>query len=337
MVDIELKYEGLSRICRPQQVSVQRLAVMFKLVPATIYVREENGLSEFPNNGIFDCFANAQPQNPNAQRKIYLVEGEREQENSNVVSSTTGPSAAVPGNSFASNGAFRRLSATRRRSLPQQQDPPTYSLKVILADLDGKKIGIHRRMQFFNIDEGSANVTDITAKCRDGFGNENVLLVQANGLRIEDNVVTQTLAFWKSSARKVYAVDKSFIQGVTQQIDNAPRLDMIIEKLGRLESKVERSVAVSCPTSEDVQSLKSVIRLAELSRIVQDTYSCLICLDLMTSPVVFATCCVNHVTIIGSPIHALIAVLKTRDLLKPVALTIFWRFSVKSDYRSEFV
>ena len=47
-------------------------------------------------------------------------------------------------------------------------------------------------MQFFNIDEGSANVTDITAKCRDGFGNENLLLVQANGLRIEDNAVTQS-------------------------------------------------------------------------------------------------------------------------------------------------
>ena len=47
-------------------------------------------------------------------------------------------------------------------------------------------------MQFFNIDEGSANVTDITTKCRDGFGNENLLLVQANGLRIEDNAVTQS-------------------------------------------------------------------------------------------------------------------------------------------------
>ena len=88
------------------------LYILFQLVPATIYVREENGISEFPNNGIFECFSNAQPQNPNAQRKVYLVEGERERENPTPVSSTTGPPIAA-GNTCAPNGAFRRLSATR--------------------------------------------------------------------------------------------------------------------------------------------------------------------------------------------------------------------------------
>ena len=40
-------------------------------------------------------------------------------------------------------------------------------------------------MQFFNIDEGSANMTDITAKCRDGFENENLLLVKVINTNVE--------------------------------------------------------------------------------------------------------------------------------------------------------
>lgn len=46
-------------------------------------------------------------------------------------------------------------------------------------------------MQFFNITEESANLADITEKVRNGFEINDLVLIQANGLRIEDNDVTR--------------------------------------------------------------------------------------------------------------------------------------------------
>ena len=43
----------------------------------------------------------------------------------------------------------------------------------------------------FNITEDSANVQDITERTREGFAGSSLVLVQANGLRIEENAVTR--------------------------------------------------------------------------------------------------------------------------------------------------
>ena len=48
-------------------------------------------------------------------------------------------------------------------------------------------------MQYFQIDDGNSNVQDLTQKVRDGFAQPNLVLVQSNGLRIEDNLVTQSM------------------------------------------------------------------------------------------------------------------------------------------------
>ena len=46
-------------------------------------------------------------------------------------------------------------------------------------------------MLHFNITSTSANVQDLTEKVRSGFENVDLVLVQANGLRFEDNEVTR--------------------------------------------------------------------------------------------------------------------------------------------------
>ena len=46
-------------------------------------------------------------------------------------------------------------------------------------------------MLHFNITEDSANVQDVTERAREGFAESTLVLVQANGLRIEDNEVTR--------------------------------------------------------------------------------------------------------------------------------------------------
>ena len=46
-------------------------------------------------------------------------------------------------------------------------------------------------MLHFNITEDSANVQDKTEKAREDFAESSLVLVQPNGLRIENNVVTR--------------------------------------------------------------------------------------------------------------------------------------------------
>ena len=46
-------------------------------------------------------------------------------------------------------------------------------------------------MLHFNITSTSANVQDLTERVRSGFENADLVLVQANGLRFEDNEITR--------------------------------------------------------------------------------------------------------------------------------------------------
>ena len=47
------------------------------------------------------------------------------------------------------------------------------------------------RMLHFNITSAIANVQDLTEQVRSGFENADLVLVQANGLRFEDNEITR--------------------------------------------------------------------------------------------------------------------------------------------------
>ena len=47
-------------------------------------------------------------------------------------------------------------------------------------------------MQYINVNNTNANVPDITSKARELFNNPGLVLVQSNGMRVEDNAVTQS-------------------------------------------------------------------------------------------------------------------------------------------------
>ena len=46
-------------------------------------------------------------------------------------------------------------------------------------------------MLYFNITEETANVQDLTERAREHFADSTLVLVQSNGLRVEDNAVTR--------------------------------------------------------------------------------------------------------------------------------------------------
>ena len=50
-------------------------------------------------------------------------------------------------------------------------------------------------MQYVSINEENRNAVDITEKVRSDYENHNLVLVQANDLRIEDNGVTRGIYF----------------------------------------------------------------------------------------------------------------------------------------------
>ena len=50
------------------------------------------------------------------------------------------------------------------------------------------------RMLHFNITSPIANVQDLTEEVRSGFENADLVLVQANGLRFEDNEITRGIS-----------------------------------------------------------------------------------------------------------------------------------------------
>ena len=49
-------------------------------------------------------------------------------------------------------------------------------------------------MLHFNITSPIANVQDLTEEVRSGFENADLVLVQANGLRFEDNEITRGIS-----------------------------------------------------------------------------------------------------------------------------------------------
>lgn len=52
-------------------------------------------------------------------------------------------------------------------------------------------LGNHDRLQYFHITPVESNVETVTEKVRNGFDNANLILVQSNGYKIEDNEATR--------------------------------------------------------------------------------------------------------------------------------------------------
>ena len=61
------------------------------------------------------------------------------------------------------------------------------------------------KTQFIKITDDST-VETITEQAKEAFQLENIFLVQLNGHHFENSDTTKGLQFWKSPARKVYAI-----------------------------------------------------------------------------------------------------------------------------------
>ena len=55
-------------------------------------------------------------------------------------------------------------------------------------------LGTQHRMLHFNITSAFANGQDLTEQVRSGFENADLVLVQGNGLRFEDNEITRGIS-----------------------------------------------------------------------------------------------------------------------------------------------
>lgn len=97
-------------------------------------------------------------------------------------------------------------------------------------------------------------------------------------------------SFWKSNARKVFAVSKSCFEA--SQSDNRrpnPYLE-VMSTLNQLETNIENTIQQNMILPR-TSSLEEAIWSTQLIGPLKDCFKCLICRGTSVSPVVFSLCC----------------------------------------------
>ena len=64
-----------------------------------------------------------------------------------------------------------------------------------------------------------------------------------------------------------------------------------MDKLKDLTEKVENAVAIKCYTSDEAEMVKNAIEKVSILPLLSETFMCLICLDVLTPPVILGRCC----------------------------------------------
>ncbi|XP_057292813.1 uncharacterized protein LOC130636029 [Hydractinia symbiolongicarpus] len=276
------------RTLRRSQVSVQRLAMIYKLDVTSVYITEEFGSSEFPNpDGTFDCLR----ESPSGT--YYQVEGEPHQGMTQVRN--------LPTSTVNDIGAFRRPTMLHTSSSTMSRKrvgaaAENYVLKVVLADIENKKIVNQKRISFITITEAEANVDAITEMAKTRFEDRTLVLVQGGGLRYEDSAATRGISFWKAAARKVYAVKANDLETFdyftprrtsTQSIN----FEEIKEKLADLTSLVQSGVILTCVDQDTREAAQRALSSVKICEKAKQSFECLICRGLSRSPVKMGSCC----------------------------------------------
>uniref|UniRef100_A0A7M5XEW9 RING-type domain-containing protein n=1 Tax=Clytia hemisphaerica TaxID=252671 RepID=A0A7M5XEW9_9CNID len=288
------------RTFRKSQVTVSRLSTVFKIDQASLFITEEfSGPSEFPDSsGNFPSLDNVRVET------VYEVEGDSltirpipSTPNTPSTSAYEIPSSSSDRQGSSSSpefGAFRRYNlpgpAHRKRARASQD----YLLKIFLGDFEGRKIVSTNRMQHISINASNSNVNAITEMARNVFQIDDLVLASASGCIIEDTEVTRDFTFWRSAARKIYAVQEEQFQrqptSTAQRAssdDNANR--EIIEKLDSMERTIERNSLI--PNIRNISGLENAIWSTRLIEPVKETFRCVICRDISSSPIEISECC----------------------------------------------
>ncbi|KAL9952759.1 hypothetical protein ACROYT_G040054 [Oculina patagonica] len=180
-----------------------------------------------------------------------------------------------------------------------------YSLKVTLASLEKGKVKTPTRQIYVLITEDTANVPNITLKCKEELGIEEIKLVSANGLPFEDSNGTRGLSFWKSASRKVYAIDltKEKADEIVvikdeheEHVTNAQSQDVNMQDIKEaVKIAVAEAIHQELPKCvEDKLNANFFIVRAVQNAIVKeilDCFECIICKETIQPPVVVSTCC----------------------------------------------
>ena len=64
-----------------------------------------------------------------------------------------------------------------------------------------------------------------------------------------------------------------------------------MESITDLKETLKHCVAVSCSTNEDVPTFKELFSLGHIMESLKKSFSCVICMDVVTPPVVISCCC----------------------------------------------
>ncbi|XP_076088550.1 uncharacterized protein LOC143058959 [Mytilus galloprovincialis] len=206
--------------------------------------------------------------------------------------------------SFARN----RSTTVSPSRLPTFQRPgKSYLRQIYIGSVQGLNILLDRTVLVkFNTHE--ANVSDIIAKFSEAVYEEqddieDFILTDTKGNQILDTEATRGLGYWKGSARKIVGLTltdfNSFKNStlrrtrITDPEDKKRKLEDIEEKLNEIYSagKKLKSISDGIDTIFRQVSSQTTVRLSGLqSEAVKNSFTCLICKDLLKEPM-FAKCC----------------------------------------------
>ncbi|XP_065908512.1 uncharacterized protein [Dysidea avara] len=310
--------------CNVEQVTTENLRKMFQVQPTDAWLRDECDDSVYFSDqvGSFDLHSLS-------PYCTLIVEGPTNTGRamtSSIMASTARGLSSVPAAAHGSSQNSLGVSvAAQSASLPPYfrsvtaAKKPVHLVKVVKAKMTastkkgGKPDFTSTGQTYLPLTESTATVANVCDQVKRQWGTEYTV-VSSDGLEIEDCVATQSLAFWRSPRRKLYAVSHSDFQEMlscpsrsstssfTHHSDSSDDDDDKFSppkgKKGRyeklLKSLKDEVISVK-ETVSDAMSLtpESVLPLG-LRRIIRDTFKCQICHTIPVQPPVIVTkCCKN--------------------------------------------
>jgi hypothetical protein len=293
---VMLKRNGRTSELNISQVNVENLRRVFQVDPGEAWLQDDiSGTAYFPNeDGSFTGLNSFQTLIVNGAPSSSSPHGM-------FVASSHGSAQT---STLSSTPSVSKLPAPQFRSVVlSASKKSTHRLKVIKATLtwQGKKPVFTSDMSgYIDLQESTANVENVLSEVRKKWGS-SYIIVNNDGLQIEDSSATQGLAFWKAPRINIWAVLKQSLRGNSQQLHYAGTLDSddefeprnkrihLIEKMNVLTDEVSG-------LKEIVSDIMKLTKDSEiplgLKKTVGDTFKCKIChTSPIKPPIIISKCC----------------------------------------------
>ncbi|XP_076851625.1 uncharacterized protein LOC143502797 isoform X1 [Brachyhypopomus gauderio] len=292
-MDSFILFRGTKRVTvKEEDMTTEKIGRIFQVHGPSVYITDDSNVAVFPgSDGHFSSIELT-------ARGHYEVHGE---------SISMEPSTSVPVSHDSTRFSFHRppsaaaASATRASASPRPTLAKTFQRNIFIAELVDCKLETSRTLTV-RFSEFEATVSGITSKVTDALEqDDSFILTDGQGNKILDSEGTRGSAFWKQSARKIFAVkEEDLLQLQASKKRRLSRrddtgLDCVFEHIEEVVLAAQGLKGVSSAIKE-LQVLANsnwrtdVCLTQAQAAAVRDAFACVICRSVMADPIV-SSCC----------------------------------------------